>query len=99
MYLEIYTVYNDDGSVDCYRGYIFGRDIVVEADDVLVGDINNDGKINAVDYFAFKSYVLGKKMANDFDKPETFQFRCDMTGDGKINAADYFKFKNQILKG
>lgn len=56
-----------------------------------LGDVNNDGKINALDYVAIKNHMLGKKLTGD-----NFT-AADITKDGKVNALDYIRIKNHML--
>ncbi|MDD6094432.1 MAG: dockerin type I repeat-containing protein, partial [Clostridia bacterium] len=55
-----------------------------------LGDINGDGKINAVDSNLIKKIVLG-----------TFEFSiaADMDGNGKLNSVDSYLLKHKILGG
>ncbi len=47
-----------------------------------VGDLNNDGKFNAVDSNLMRNCILG----NDTQAPATYA--ADINGDGKINSSD-----------
>lgn len=59
---------------------------------ISVGDINLDGKINAVDANIMKIFVL-EGVENDSE----FRARADINGDGKINAVDSNLLKSIIL--
>lgn len=61
---------------------------------VLKGDVDSDGKINAVDLFKMKLFV--KQMLN---ATETETLAADVTNDGKINALDLFELKYRVLNG
>ena len=59
----------------------------------LVGDVNGDGKINAVDYAMLKRIVLGTYRIKD----DRMKQRADVNGDGKINSTDYAMLKRMVL--
>lgn len=58
----------------------------------LLGDINEDGKIDAVDYMLLKRYVLGTYGIADEKKVV-----ADVNKDGQINAVDYMLLKRHVL--
>lgn len=53
-----------------------------------VGDINNDGKINIIDYLALKKYIAGLWLGKTPDMAI-----WDLNGDEKINIFDMIKLK------
>lgn len=55
----------------------------------LKGDVNGDGKVNALDAFVLKSMISGLELINDV---------ADIDGDGKVNALDFLTLK-KILAG
>ncbi|ADL52314.1 glycosyl hydrolase [Clostridium cellulovorans] len=56
----------------------------------MLGDVNNDGKVNAIDYAMVKSYLLGN--------PVTINLKnADLNSDGKINAIDLASIKKILL--
>lgn len=60
--------------------------------DVLIGDINFDGKVNTVDLSLMKQFVL------DVSTPTSDEFEAaDINGDGKINPVDSNLLKQLIL--
>ncbi len=61
------------------------------------GDINQDGKLTAVDYMMVKKYVFGSLDVSTAGDLESLLARADVTGDGKVTAVDYFKLKILIL--
>ncbi len=67
-----------------------GHDVKVNADDVLTGDINNDGSVNAADEVLLKNYLLGKSSLIDSSV-------SDINGDGKVNIIDEIFLKNKLL--
>jgi len=63
------------------------------SDDVLVGDVNNDGVINISDVTALIDLILGDgEIASDMFK------RADVNGDGVINISDVTALIDLILK-
>ncbi len=57
-----------------------------------LGDVNNDGNINALDYVLIKSHMLGRVKLTDTQK-----LAADINKDGNINALDYIRIKNHML--
>ena len=75
----------ENGSVCCTVS-------VTEKEEALPGDLNCDGKLNAVDCNLMKTLILG--MAD----PDEAQLRAsDLNGDGKINAVDGNLIKQLVL--
>ena len=58
----------------------------------LIGDANNDGKINVTDIMAVASYIL------KYDVPGFIVAAADVNGDGKINVTDIMGIANIILQ-
>ena len=60
----------------------------------MIGDANNDGEINAIDFNMIGNYILGNhSQAN-------FSFRAaDFNNDGDVNAIDFNMVGNYILYG
>lgn len=50
---------------------------------VVKGDINGDGKVNAVDKAQLNAYFVGTKLLEG-----AYKLACDINGDAKINAID-----------
>lgn len=70
---------------------VFSFNVSAAAEEIL-GDVNGDGKIKAVDYAWLKQAVMNKKTLTDA------QFaRGDVTGDGKLSALDYAQVKKHVL--
>lgn len=63
----------------------------------VLGDVNNDGGLNVVDYFMLKRIILGAADLSDLEVPETASLRCDMNGDGNLNVVDYTMLKTSIF--
>lgn len=62
----------------------------VNADNVLSGDVNKDGVVNAADASLLINYLLGKNVSLD-------TAAADLNGDGKINIIDEIHLKNKLL--
>lgn len=58
----------------------------------MLGDINSDGKINALDYILLKRYVLKTTKLNAEQL-----LAADINLDGKVNATDYILLKRHVL--
>ena len=58
----------------------------------LPGDMDNNGKINTLDYALIKRYVMGTL---ELDEEEIK--RADINGDGRVNVADYTIAKRIVL--
>jgi len=58
----------------------------------LKGDVNDDGKINSIDYAMIKRHILGiiELKGDDFK-------RADVNNDGKVNSTDYSWLRKYIL--
>lgn len=63
----------------------------VSADNVLLGDVNGDGKINSVDLSLLIGKILGK------EDPRFIDAAGDLSGDGKYNSVDLSMLINLIL--
>ena len=76
------------------------KDVTVVYDDPettlkgMIGDINLDGDINAIDYILLKKYVLQTIQLN-----ENQLAVADINGSGEIDAVDYILLKKKILNG
>ncbi len=64
----------------------------VLADSAKLGDVNDDGSINAKDYMMLKRHVLGT-----YTLSKAQQLVADINGDGSINAKDYMMLKRHVL--
>lgn len=60
---------------------------------VVLGDVYDDGIIDARDYMAIKNYIMGKDNINAIKLLAANTYR-----DGAVNAQDYMKIKNQIME-
>ena len=63
--------------------------LIVDPDpDVLLGDVNNDGEINAVDASSVLAYYAMTSTNNDGGYDENQKLAADVNHDGDINAVD-----------
>lgn len=60
--------------------------------DILLGDVNQDGSITPSDYVKVKNYIMKKTSLEG----KALQ-AADMNQDGNITTADYVKIKNTIM--
>lgn len=58
----------------------------------LVGDVNGDGKVDAIDYAMLKRYLVGT-----YDLKDEQLERADINGDGKVTPIDYMMLKRMVL--
>ena len=56
------------------------------------GDLNGDGKVNAIDYLLVKAAVLGMVRLGEEQKAA-----ADVNGDGSVDAIDYSMIKRAVL--
>ena len=60
---------------------------------LIYGDVNEDGKISALDYALIKNHIMDVQEIED----ETQKAVADVNCDGKISAIDYAFIKNHIM--
>ena len=65
---------------------------MIEDNSYLKGDINEDGKISAMDYVLIRKHLLGTSILNDKKRK-----RADANGDGKVNEGDYVFMRIALL--
>lgn len=68
------------------------RDVSVEITYIL-GDVDNNGKIEADDYILLKRIFFGTAKLDTLEVPETSFLRCDVDTNEKIEADDYILLK------
>ena len=56
------------------------------------GDVDGNGKVNAIDLLKLKQYILGLLEDSDIVKAN-----ADMDGNGKVNSTDLLKLKMELL--
>ncbi|ADL52801.1 cellulase family glycosylhydrolase [Clostridium cellulovorans] len=66
------------------------RDTARPTTQIIYGDLNNDKKVNAIDFALMKKYILDNSTPIDLKI-------ADLNGDGKVNALDYAVFKKFLL--
>ncbi|CDM70443.1 Endo-beta-mannanase [Clostridium bornimense] len=57
----------------------------------ILGDVNNDGAINVLDYLVMQKYVLGKTESIDLT-------RGDLNKDNKVNSSDLLLLRKFLVK-
>lgn len=60
---------------------------------VIKGDLNGDGKINAVDYVLLENHIVKTQPLRD-----AYFFAGDVNQDQKVSAIDYVMMENHIMK-
>lgn len=85
-----------DHTIACGEGYVPVNvefaDSTVKEMSVIPGDLNGDGKVNAVDSNIMKQIIL------DIITPTPEQFAAaDLNGDGKVNSVDANLLKQLVL--
>ena len=61
----------------------------------VLGDVNGDGKISALDYVKIKNHI----MKTTFIDTGVYLIAADVNEDNKVSALDYVKVKNHIMNG
>lgn len=61
----------------------------------VLGDVNGDGKISALDYVKIKNHIMKTALI----KGDLYLTASDVNSDGKISALDYVRIKNYIMNG
>ena len=96
------TLYVPKGSLEAYRNAVgwkeFFKCVAIEdipggGDDKLLGDANDDGKVNIEDVTTLINYLL-KGYVTPFNA-----VNADVDEDGSINIADVTTLINLLLKG
>ncbi len=59
---------------------------------VIIGDVNGDGKVNAVDYVQVKNCIMATSNLTG-----AYKLAADVNKDGAITAVDYVNIKNYIM--
>ena len=61
--------------------------------DVMLGDVNNNGKIDGDDYIILKRIFFGNAKLETLDDSANALARCDVNNSGDIDADDYIQVK------
>ncbi len=83
--------YEDSVGTNGYRGDAIVKSVVIEKPAYVLGDVNEDGKVNMTDVNRLFRYTTRKEIS----LTEAQLAAADVTGDGKVNITDVnrlFKF-------
>lgn len=69
-----------------------GATLIVDNQGMLLGDINDDGKINVKDWNRLYEYIMGVRTFNEDELA-----RADINGDGKANVKDWNRMYEHIM--
>ncbi len=58
---------------------------------IVLGDVNGDGEIEALDYIRVRNYIAGRTKMDELAK-----LAADVNRDGEIEALDYIRLRNHI---
>jgi len=61
-----------------------------------VGDVNQDGTVNSLDYGCMRAYLVGKKEYSEIGERI---WEADLNGDGVVNSLDFACFRLWLVKG
>ncbi len=94
---KVVTVKNANGE-EKNSGYLATGDVITAGEDVytalIYGDINSDGKVNAMDYVALRLGLMGKKDMND---AQNVAADLHDIGDESVNALDYVRLRRYLI--
>ena len=86
------TVYNGKGEVAADSDYVGTGYTIKEGNNtlsaVIMGDINGDGMLSALDFVAYKQY-----MKSMISLSAAYVYAADVTGEGKIGSTDLVAIK------
>lgn len=83
------------GKTGDYMDLVVDNKIIATYNLIILGDVNGDGKISALDYVKIKNHIMGDKKIDG----EIYKTSADVNEDGKISALDYVRIKNYIMNG
>lgn len=83
------------GKTGDYMDLIVDNKIIATYNLIILGDVNGDSKISALDYVKIKNHIMGDKKIDG----EIYKTSADVNEDGKISALDYVRIKNYIMNG
>ena len=72
--------------------YVKGK-LTIQAQDLIPGDANCDGKVDATDIVDIVNFLMGKQTSTGKFSEET----ADVNGEGAVNAADIVKIVSIIM--
>lgn len=82
-YIETYT--DENGKPKKYSVYIFGEEITVEADAVVIGDVNGDAAVDNLDRLTLTRYLANWDGYTEDDINMTV---ADVNQDGSVDKLD-----------
>ena len=82
-YIETYT--DDTGKPEKYRVYIFNEEITVEADAVVIGDVNGDGALDNLDRLTITRYLANW---DGYTEANINMAVADVNQDGSVDNLD-----------
>ena len=85
------SLYEDSAGTNGYRGDAIVKSVSIEKPAYVLGDVNEDGKVNMTDVNRLFRYTTRKEIS----LTEAQLAAADVTGDGKVNITDVnrlFKF-------
>ena len=88
------TLHVPSGSIEAYKSdesWSWFKEIVALSDEVVKGDANDDGTINAADIVEVVNFIMGSS-SEEFNEDS-----ADANGDGSVNAADIVTIVNIIM--
>lgn len=83
------------GKTGDYMELVVDDQIIATYNLIILGDVNGDSKISALDYVKIKNQIMGDKKIDG----EIYKTSADVNEDGKISALDYVRIKNYIMNG
>ena len=83
------------GKTGDYMDLVVDDKIITTYNLIILGDVNGDSKISALDYVKIKNHIMGDKKISG----EIYKTSADVNEDGKISALDYVRIKNYIMNG
>ena len=72
----------------CTCGYVLDSEVIPVVSTGMLGDINDNGKIDSMDYVLLKRAYFGT-----YKIPDEIFWRGDINGNGKIDSMDYVLLK------
>lgn len=67
--------------------------VVLDTEDIEYGDVNNDGKVNSIDYALLQRYLL-----EIVDENAVNLKASDLNADGRVNSTDYSILKAYLIE-
>ncbi len=93
LYYYIETYSDEDGNVEEYMVSILDKDITVEAETVMLGDVTGDGIVNNKDVTMLRRYLVG-----GWDVTIDIA-AADVNADGSVNNKDMTLLRRYLVGG